>query len=83
MKRISLSPKELHDLLEREFARRQLPRCQGRCRIAQPYWRAPPKDGCSNWQIPPAAWCPWACDWIMREVRNRLKKEYDLVDAGR
>jgi hypothetical protein len=82
MRKTILSPHALHILIEREFHQRQ-PRPFGFrcCSAPMPFYRKPPKEGCSNWQIRTSIKCARGCDSVLMGIREHLKAEYD-IDAG-
>lgn len=73
--RSRLTATELQRLLDVERIVTQKRPCK--CRAPLPFWRAPPKAGCSNWQLILHA-CPNECHLKLREAREYLKQRYDL-----
>jgi hypothetical protein len=78
MVRTVVTPKELRHLLQSELNRREPTRCPLGCKVPPPFHRAPPKPECSNWQLPLRA-CARGCDSVMHNIREQLKKQYNLA----
>ena len=77
MLRTRVTANQLQRLIDLELAQRQPRACRHGCQAPVPFWRAPPKPGCSNWQLALAP-CARGCDTLMRNIREGLKVRYDL-----
>jgi len=78
--RKTISAGELYVILDREFRRRQSPKC-GSCYILLPY-RVDRGDGeRANWEIIMPPECPFGCARIVEALVDEYSLQYDLREG--
>jgi hypothetical protein len=76
--RTSLSPAELHVLLDREFRRRRPAICK-ECNVQMPFRLDKPSNGSPNWDVLRPPECPADCWRVVDQVVGELAVRYDLA----
>jgi hypothetical protein len=82
MPRRKVSAQELHDILEREFARTAGDLCL-KCRIPMPAYLDPGSRGGPNWRVASAGECANLCHTLLEDLVATIASKYDLVPPRR
>jgi hypothetical protein len=73
----AVTPKELRELLSREFEKSQPRRCWFTCRIPMPF--QVDGDAGPTWALPEMHKCARGCDSLLAHIARRLQRDYDLA----